>query len=74
MTRETNTTRIALLEQRADERDEQLAAIAGKVNAIHDLLMQAKGARWAVIAMASASGFVAGLVTKLTPFLPALPR
>ena len=38
-----------------------------KVNAMHSLLLQAKGARWAIITAAAIGGFISA---KLAPFFP----
>ena len=40
---------------------EQLERIPSKVNDMHAILLQAKGVRWAVIAVAGLVGFVTGV-------------
>lgn len=63
--------RIASLEADSSNMKEDVADIRKKVDAIHDILMQAKGARWAIISMAGFAGFLSGAVAKLVPFLQA---
>jgi hypothetical protein len=41
-----------------------------KVTAMHDLLMQAKGARWLIVGLASIGGFVAAFIAKMLPIWP----
>lgn len=40
-----------------------------KVTVMHDLLMQAKGMRLLIVAMAAVAGFFSALVAKYVPFL-----
>ena len=61
--------RIAALEERVANMDEHVREMKVQVQAMHDLLMQAKGARWALLAAASLAGFLAGIAHKLVPFL-----
>jgi hypothetical protein len=53
--------RLAVVEQRVSHMQEQLERISSKVNDMHAILLQAKGVRWAVIAVAGLVGFVTGL-------------
>jgi hypothetical protein len=61
--------RIVALETRVAIMDEHIKEMKAQVKDLHDLMMQAKGARWAILAVASAGGFVAGIGAKLLPFL-----
>jgi hypothetical protein len=47
----------------------QIEDMQKKVNAMHDLLMQAKGMRLLIVAMAAVAGFFSALVAKYLPFL-----
>lgn len=40
-----------------------------KVSAMHDVMMQAKGARWLLLGTAGLLGFLASLLGKALPFL-----
>lgn len=40
-----------------------------KLDEMHDVLMQAKGAKWVLLATAGLGGFFAGTLPKLWPFL-----
>jgi hypothetical protein len=66
--------RIAILEQQMRDMTDDVHETRKKVDAMHDLLMQAKGARWAIVAAASLAGFLAGAVHKLLPLVGAGPR
>ena len=46
----------------------------GKLDALHDLFNQAKGARWALITAAGIGGAIAGFITKFIPWTAALPK
>lgn len=51
--------RIAVLEIQQKNIETQLAAMAVKVDQMHEVLLQAKGARWAILGVASLAGFIA---------------
>lgn len=59
--------KVVALERDVKHLTEQVEAMADKVSAMHDLLMQARGARWAILAMAAIGGFVSA---KLAQFFP----
>jgi hypothetical protein len=61
--------RIVALETRVAIMDEHIKEMKAQVRDLHDLMMQAKGARWAILAVASAGGFVAVLGAKLLPLM-----
>ena len=67
MTR-TDGERIAALEERVAHVAEDVRSVKIQVQEMHDLLMQAKGARWFILAMASLAGFLAGIAHKFLPF------
>lgn len=51
--------RIAVLEIQQKNIETGLAAMAVKVDQMHEVLLQAKGARWAILGVASLAGFIA---------------
>jgi hypothetical protein len=53
--------RLAVVEQKMSHMGEQLERISAKVNEMHAILLQAKGVRWAIIAVAGLVGFVTGI-------------
>jgi hypothetical protein len=74
VTTRSEVERIAILEQQMRDMKDDVHETRKKVEAMHDLLMQAKGARWAIVALASLAGFLAGAVHKLLPLFGAGPR
>lgn len=60
--------RVIRLETQSEHITEQLDDMQKKVNAMHDLLMQARGARWIIVGMAAIAGFVASFASKYLPF------
>ena len=52
--------RIAVLETNQVYMRQQLTELNEKVGEVHALLMQAKGAKWAIIGVASLAGFLSG--------------
>ncbi|WP_159585902.1 hypothetical protein [Chelativorans xinjiangense] len=61
--------RIARLEVHVSNLSDDLLKMSSKVDEMHGFLMQARGARWAIIAMASVGGFAAGTAAKFLPFI-----
>jgi hypothetical protein len=59
--RTTSNERIAVLEQKVTRVEPELARMSAKVDEMHAVLMQAKGVRWAIVAVAGAVGFVTGI-------------
>jgi hypothetical protein len=49
------------LEQRTSRIEAELVRVSAKVDEMHAVLMQAKGVRWAVVAVAGVVGFVTGV-------------
>ena len=41
---------------------------------MHEILLQAKGARWVIVGLAGVAGLASGLVAKLMPWSGAWPR
>jgi hypothetical protein len=70
MSDDTDTRdRVIRLETQVDHMTLQLNDMQQKVNAMHDLLMQAKGMRWLIIGMAAVAGFLASFASKYVPFV-----
>ena len=57
--------RLATLEQRIIHLERQQDKMASQVDEMHGVLLQAKGAKWIIIAVASLSGLIASWL----PFL-----
>jgi len=57
--------RIAVLETRHDHLEERIKKMSDQVDEMHSVLLQAKGARWAILAVAGLSGFMAGKLAGL---------
>jgi hypothetical protein len=74
----TDAERIAVLESEMRDMKDDVHETRKKVSEMHDLLMQAKGARWAVgallILIGTAMGFIADKLHKLLPFVGGGPR
>lgn len=45
-----------------------------KVTAMHELLMQARGAKYLIVGMAALAGFTSSFAAKLFPFMGSLPK
>lgn len=72
MSSETDTRdRVIRLETTVETMAAEQAKMARKVDEMHSLLQQARGARWALIGAATIGGFVSA---KLAPFLPSLTK
>lgn len=52
--------RIAVLETHRENHEKKFDEMANKVNEMHAVLLQARGARWAILGVASLAGFLAG--------------
>ena len=70
----TDNERMAVLETKVQHLSEQLEDTHRKVDEMHSLLLQAKGARWVIIGMAAIGGAIASFATKLLPVSNVLPR
>ena len=66
--------RVIALESDMKHLTLQVDAMAEKVAAMHDILQQAKGVRWLIIAAASVGGFVAAKIGMFLPWLAVPPR
>jgi hypothetical protein len=53
--------RLVMLEQKVSHMEEELDKMSVKVDEMHAILLQARGVRWAVIAVSGLVGFLAGV-------------
>ena len=58
--------RVAVLETHRHHHEKNFEEMKTKVDEMHALLMQARGARWAILAVAGTAGFLAGKLSSLT--------
>jgi predicted esterase YcpF (UPF0227 family) len=54
--------RIAVLEANQRHMGDKIDAMAGQLQEVHDLLLKAKGAKWAIIGLATLGGFVSAKI------------
>ncbi|HEY1361498.1 MAG TPA: hypothetical protein VGF60_04590 [Xanthobacteraceae bacterium] len=54
--------RLAVLEQKVSQMEAALEKVSIKVDEMHAILLQARGVRWAVIAVSGLVGFLAGIL------------
>ena len=57
----SSSERLAVLEQKVSHMEEELDRMSAKVDEMHAILLQARGVRWAIIAVSGLVGFLAGL-------------
>jgi hypothetical protein len=57
----STSERLVILEQKVSHMEEELDKISAKVDEMHAILLQARGVRWAVIAVSGLVGFLAGI-------------
>lgn len=74
MTTETDTRdRVVALEVKVQHLTDTVETMAEQVDQMHDLLMQARGARWAIVGFATIGGFAAAKLLALIPWLSTIP-
>jgi hypothetical protein len=66
---ENTRDRLIALEVEVRHLGESLSSYGEKVNAMHNLLMQAKGMKYLIMLMATIGGAVSALAVKYFPFL-----
>ena len=66
--------RLIKLETKFEHLEEKLNDTHTKVTQIHEVLLQAKGARWVIIGAATFSGAVTALLVTFLPFAGGLPK
>ena len=59
--RRLQSERLAVLEQQVSHMEAELDRMSAKVDEMHAILLQARGVRWAIIALAGLVGFLVGL-------------
>lgn len=57
--------RIAVLEANQQHMRDKLTEMSAKVDEMHEVLLQAKGAKWAILGVASLAGFLAAKLGNL---------
>jgi hypothetical protein len=65
----TQAERAAVLEERFDHFEKRFEKVETKVDQVHEFLMQAKGARWAILLFAGAAGFISAKAAPLLTWL-----
>lgn len=66
--------RVIALEVKVDSLRKAVEARDKKIDQMHDVLMQAKGARYVIVGAAAIGGAVTGFLVKLLPFTTNFPR
>ncbi len=61
--------KVAVLEERLSNMEDDLHEVTKKVNEMHAILLQAKGVRWVIITAAALAGFLASYMPKFFPFV-----
>lgn len=75
MSVETDTRdRVIRLEADFQNLEEKVSDMSRKVTQMHEVLMQAKGARYVIVAAAAIGGSIAGFLVKFIPWTANLPR
>jgi hypothetical protein len=70
----TEIERITRLETELEHMSRDISAMSVKVDQMHNILSQAKGAQWAVLGMAAFMGFAASKMTEFAAWFGTLPR
>lgn len=73
MTR-TESERLVKLETEFEHMAAKVDHMAKQVEEMHSLLLQAKGARWAVLGMATIGGFLSAKIGALIPWIGMAPK
>lgn len=66
--------RVMRLEVKVDNLTKAVESRDEKIDEMHDVLMQAKGARYVIVGAAAIGGAVTGFLVKLLPFTHSLPK
>lgn len=62
--------RVIALEVQVKNLEGDVQGMSRKVDEMHEILLQAKGARWVIVSAAALAGGITALLTKLLPGLP----
>jgi predicted esterase YcpF (UPF0227 family) len=66
--------RVIALERDMQHMSSKVDEMAGQVKEMHQLLMQARGAKWAIVGLATVGGFISAKLSALFPWFSSLPR
>jgi hypothetical protein len=66
--------RVIALEVKVDNLRRAVEDRDEKIDEMHDILLQAKGARYVIVAAAAIAGAITGFLVKLVPFTHTLPK
>lgn len=66
--------RLTRLEVQFEHIKEELKDTHDKVTAMHDILLQAKGAKWVIVGTATIASAITATIIKVLPFLAAWPK
>ena len=66
--------RVIRMEAEVDNLEKKVDHMSTKIDDMHDVLMQAKGARYVIVGTAAVAGAVTGFLVKMFPFANSLPR
>lgn len=66
--------RVIALERDMQHMSGKVDEMAEQVKEMHELLTQARGAKWAILAMAGIGGFISAKLSAFIPFSQFLPR
>lgn len=66
--------RVMRMEAELDNLERQVLHMSKKIDDMHDLFMQARGARYVIIGAAAVGGAITGFLVKLIPFTHSLPK
>jgi predicted esterase YcpF (UPF0227 family) len=66
--------RVIALERDMQHMSGKVDEMAEQVKEMHQLLMQARGAKWAIVGMASVGGFISAKLSAFLPWMGQLPR
>lgn len=66
--------RVIALEVKVQHLEDKLDKAVFKITQMHDLLMQAKGVRYVIVAAAGIGGVIAGFTVKFLPWIGTAPK
>ena len=66
--------RVIRMEAELDNLERQVTGMSSKIDDMHDVLMQARGARYVIAGAAAIAGGVAGFLVKFLPISGGFPR
>jgi hypothetical protein len=69
----TQSEKAAVFEEKLASLEARFEKIEAKVDEMHNVLMQAKGARWAILAAAGLAGFLSAKVAPLFSWIVQTP-